>query len=73
VPQLEVGTSSRRRLRVLGPPPSRPAAGCPFQARCPRRLGPICDTQAPPWREAADGTRILCHIPLPDLTARQQG
>ena len=50
----------------------RPTRGCPFQASCPRKLGSICDTQEPPWRETADGGGILCHIPLDDLTAAQQ-
>jgi peptide/nickel transport system ATP-binding protein len=42
--------------------------GCPFQASCPRKLGAICETQAPPWRETPDGGGILCHIPLEQLT-----
>jgi peptide/nickel transport system ATP-binding protein len=42
---------------------SPPAKGCPFQRRCPRRVGDICDTQAPPWREVGDGHAIRCHLP----------
>jgi peptide/nickel transport system ATP-binding protein len=41
--------------------------GCPFQARCPRKLGAVCETERPPEREAADGHRIACHIPLAEL------
>ena len=39
-------------------------AGCKFAARCARKLGPICDGTAPPWREVEPGHRIRCHIPL---------
>ena len=43
--------------------------GCPFQRRCPRRIGDICDNDAPPWRPAVSGHAIRCHIPLSDLNA----
>ncbi|SLN61369.1 Glutathione import ATP-binding protein GsiA [Roseovarius albus] len=46
---------------------SPPALGCPFQRRCPRRLGAICDQQVPPWQEGADGHMIRCHIPREEL------
>jgi peptide/nickel transport system ATP-binding protein len=46
---------------------SPPAIGCPFQRRCPRRLGTICDEQQPPWQEGADGHMIRCHIPRHEL------
>ena len=41
--------------------------GCPFQRRCPRKLGSICDTDAPPWQETTDGHSIRCHVSLRDL------
>jgi len=47
---------------ALNPPP-----GCPFQTRCPRKLGRICETERPPVREFAGGHRILCHIAPEDL------
>lgn len=46
-----------------------PERGCPFQRRCPRRLGAICDTDAPPWQSPATGHAIRCHISLEDLNA----
>ena len=67
-----VGAKGRiaRRVRLQGDPAAPVSAeGCRFASRCPRHLGPICDTQAPPWREAEGGHRIACHIPLPDLAA----
>jgi peptide/nickel transport system ATP-binding protein len=41
--------------------------GCPFHTRCPRKLGAVCETEAPPWRATLDGGGILCHIPLEEL------
>ena len=52
---------------------SPPAQGCPFQRRCPVKCGDICNTDAPPAREAGDGHVIRCHIPLDELCARQTG
>jgi peptide/nickel transport system ATP-binding protein len=48
---------------VLDPPP-----GCPFNTRCPRKLGDICEREEPPVHESADGHRIACHIPLEELS-----
>lgn len=50
---------------------SPPATGCPFQRRCPRKIGPICDSDAPPWRYRADGHGIRCHHTIEDLEAVQ--
>ena len=46
-----------------------PTGGCKFAARCPRHLGPVCNTVPPPARPAGPGHSILCHIPLPVLEA----
>jgi peptide/nickel transport system ATP-binding protein len=50
-----------------------PAHGCPFQRRCHRKLGGLCETTAPPARDAGDGHRINCHIPVEDLARLQAG
>ena len=44
-----------------------PAQGCPFQRRCPRYLGPICDNVIPPWQTDGNGHTIRCHIPVEEL------
>ena len=49
-----------------------PARGCPFQRRCPRRIGDICDDETPPWRPAESGHAIRCHIPPAELRGMQQ-
>jgi peptide/nickel transport system ATP-binding protein len=43
--------------------------GCKFANRCARRIGPICDSVAPPLQQAGPAHVILCHIPLPQLAA----
>ncbi len=40
---------------------SPPARGCPFQRRCPKRLGPVCEEMAPPRRTFPGGHAIWCH------------
>jgi peptide/nickel transport system ATP-binding protein len=37
--------------------------GCPFQGRCHRKIGEICETEFPPLRTAGPGHVTLCHIP----------
>lgn len=44
-----------------------PMTGCPFQRRCKRRVGAICDTTVPPAREASTGHHIHCHLELSEL------
>jgi peptide/nickel transport system ATP-binding protein len=58
-----------RGIRLEGPVPSAadPPAGCRFHTRCPRKLGPVCETTAPPVQAATATHRIACHIPLAEL------
>jgi peptide/nickel transport system ATP-binding protein len=57
-----------KRIRLGGEVPSVRPSGCPFHTRCPRHLGSVCETKAPPWQEAHSGHGIYCHIPLEELT-----
>ena len=64
----------QKHIRLEGsvPSPLHPPSGCRFHTRCPRRQllpdgGAICAAQEPPWQEAGDGHKILCHIPLETL------
>ncbi|PXW24222.1 dipeptide ABC transporter ATP-binding protein [Paraburkholderia caballeronis] len=45
--------------------------GCVFRARCPHRLGAICDNEHPPFADAGEGHSIRCHIPAAELRALQ--
>jgi peptide/nickel transport system ATP-binding protein len=47
---------------AVNPPP-----GCPFQTRCPRKVGRICEEQEPPIRTFGRGHKIACHIAPEDL------
>jgi peptide/nickel transport system ATP-binding protein len=63
-------TSVKKKEIVLeGDIPSavNPPPGCPFQTRCPRKLGSICEQEAPPIRSFGAGHRIACHIPAEEL------
>ena len=59
----------KRHIVLEGTIPSAldPPKGCPFASRCPRHMGPICDTEMPEAMQAADGHLIACHIDLMDL------
>ncbi len=48
---------------------SPPAHGCPFQRRCRKKIGSVCDNDAPPWRTAEDGHMIRCHLPIERLAS----
>lgn len=67
-------TAKQTRIRLKGSVPSalNPPYGCRFHTRCPRRHllpdgGQRCETTIPPWREADDGHKIFCHIPIETL------
>ena len=61
----------RGRVRLEGEPGAVPPGdGCRFATRCPRRLGPICDSP-PPIRTLGEGHWARCHIEAADLSALQ--
>mgnify|MGYP000321381083 CR=1 FL=1 len=67
-------TSIKKKHIILkGELPSAmdPPSGCPFQTRCPRKIGEICETAMPPLKEVMPGHFILCHIPEDELAAME--
>jgi peptide/nickel transport system ATP-binding protein len=72
VPRLNPNLQTQR-IRLDGDVPSARSipSGCRFHTRCPRYLGSICETEAPPWRDAGGGHFIRCHIPVETLRAVQ--
>jgi peptide/nickel transport system ATP-binding protein len=64
----------RKRIRLEGEIPSgaNPPTGCPFQTRCPRKIGEICETTEPELLEEESGHQIRCHIPLEELRRLQR-
>lgn len=73
IPQL-APDSAQTPIRLEGDVPSQidVPSGCPFHPRCPHFLGDICKEETPPWRIAANGKRIYCHIPLDELEEMQK-
>jgi peptide/nickel transport system ATP-binding protein len=71
VPDLD--DLERLRIRLEGEIPSAasPPPGCPFQTRCPRKIGEICETTEPELVEEEPGHGIRCHIPLAELRRLQ--
>ncbi|MGH1543192.1 MAG: dipeptide ABC transporter ATP-binding protein [Arenicella sp.] len=59
----------KKRIVLKGDIPSamNPPSGCPFNTRCPRKLGKICEETAPPVIEESAEHRIACHIPVEEL------
>lgn len=37
-------------------------SGCPFQTRCERKIGPICEQEMPPEKELTAGHTVRCHL-----------
>jgi peptide/nickel transport system ATP-binding protein len=74
MPALNGDSAPHERIRLSGDLPSaaNPPTGCVFHTRCPRKLGPICEAQEPPFADAAAGHRIRCHIPVEDLRRLQK-
>ncbi len=63
-------TSIKKKHIVLRgelPSPMNPPPGCPFQTRCPRKIGSICETELPPLQELGPGHKIMCHLPAAEL------
>ena len=59
-------TSVKKKHIVLKgelPSPMNPPSGCPFQTRCHRKIGAICETEMPPVKDMGGGHKILCHLP----------
>jgi peptide/nickel transport system ATP-binding protein len=76
VPVTEGAPRTRIRLEGEIPSAADPPSGCVFHTRCPRKLGPICEEQEPPFEEVEDGHFMRCHIPLDQLAlvqAREPG
>jgi peptide/nickel transport system ATP-binding protein len=71
VPTIEGGGRDRIRLAGEIPSAASPPSGCVFHTRCHRKLGAICEEQAPPLVEVEHGHLMACHIPLEELRRLQ--
>ena len=70
VPEATAG-ERRQRIRLSGeiPSPLSPPSGCVFHGRCPRKIGPICETDEPQMHRDT-GHDIRCHLPAEALGRR---
>ncbi len=67
-------TSIQKKHIVLEgdlPSPMNPPSGCPFQTRCPRKIGAICETELPPVKDMGNDHRIMCHLDDAELRAME--
>lgn len=62
-----------QRIRLSGdvPSPRQRPTGCPFHTRCPRIIGDICRTDAPPMQTTQDGHEYRCHYTPAELSTLQ--
>lgn len=61
IPQIG---ARREPLGLVGqvPSPTSPPPGCPFNTRCPAKIGNICETSRPTLVEVAPGHKVACHL-----------
>lgn len=67
-------TSVEKREIVLHgeiPSVTNPPTGCPFQTRCHRKVGSICEDEMPPERTLSDGHIMRCHLDQAQLDAME--
>ncbi|NIA67200.1 ABC transporter ATP-binding protein [Pelagibius litoralis] len=64
---------NKQRIILEGNLPSvtNPPSGCPFNTRCPRKIGEICETVVPPVFEPIPGHQIACHLSVENFQAMQ--
>jgi peptide/nickel transport system ATP-binding protein len=73
VPTLDGQVGERVRLGGETPGASDLPRGCVFQARCPHKLGAICETEEPPLHRGTEpGHDIRCHIPVAELPGARE-
>lgn len=64
---IPLGARARHPLRPIAgmpPDPAQRRLGCPFEPRCPRRLG-VCAATMPPFAKPKGGGGVACHNPVP--------
>ncbi len=67
VPTIDGTHSERVKLEGEIPSAMKPPSGCVFHTRCARKIGAICEEQAPQLRDIASGHAIRCHLPVDEL------
>ena len=67
VPQIRADRALRagRRVAAIAVAGADDGAGCRFQARCPHKIGPVCETVKPPLRRLSPSHSVACHLEAP--------
>jgi oligopeptide/dipeptide ABC transporter ATP-binding protein len=62
--------SERIFLEGSVPSPLDPPSGCPFQTRCPKKIGEECETVVPDLEEKESGTGhyLSCHLSVEEMS-----
>jgi peptide/nickel transport system ATP-binding protein len=72
---LRAAPALGKRRSVQKPPARRlelhTAQACRFADRCPMAVAGLCDREAPPWKDLADGHRVRCHFGADELAEQQ--
>lgn len=57
------------------PSPIDPPSGCPFHTRCPKKIGDVCETDAPTLqkRDTNDKHHISCHLSESEMSDSDLG
>ncbi len=57
------------------PSPIDPPSGCPFQTRCPKKIGGECETDVPELEVKEDGTghELSCHLSVAEMSETTLG
>jgi peptide/nickel transport system ATP-binding protein len=72
VPTIDGGGRDRIKLAGEIPSAASPPSGCVFQTRCHRKVGAVCEQEAPPLVEVEPGHLMACHIPIQELRRIQR-
>jgi peptide/nickel transport system ATP-binding protein len=67
VPALDGQLAERVKLDGEIPSAMHPPSGCVFHTRCARKIGAICEEQAPELLEIEAGHATRCHLPIEQL------
>ena len=69
VPTVDPESAHAERITLREAPANalKSSTGCRFQARCPRKIGRICEVEPPQLRRPRDDHAIRCHLPLEEL------
>jgi peptide/nickel transport system ATP-binding protein len=70
---LASATDDEQSGPAAAPGASATHAGCVFVARCPHKIGPVCDTLAPPVRALSATHTIACHLDIMSAVLHRPG